>query len=95
MLNFVQYKHPLVSKNAVIQSFIEIKFLLIEIKNLDLQINLTFDFVMTVVGILTFTSLINIFEQLNLTTMQKVKTTIINLFMSLLFSVSCGVTFVE
>ena len=88
MLNFVQYKHPLVSKNAVIQSFIEIK-------NLDLQINLTFDFVMTVVGILTFTSLINIFEQLNLTTMQKVKTTIINLFMSLLFSVSCGVTFVE
>ena len=88
MLNFVQYKHPLVSKNAVIQLFIEIK-------NLDLQINLTFDFVMTVVGILTFTSLINIFEQLNLTTMQKVKTTIINLFMSLLFSVSCGVTFVE
>lgn len=65
------------------------------IKTLDLQINLTFNFVMTVVGVLTLTSFSNIFEQLNLTAMQTVNTTIINLLMSLLFSVSCGVTFVE
>ncbi len=65
------------------------------IKALDLQINLTFNFVMTVVGILILTSFSNIFEQLILTAMQTVKTTIINLLMGLLFSVSCGVTFVE
>ncbi len=50
---------------------------------------------MTVVGAFILTSFSNIFEQLNLTAMQSVNTKIINLLMSLLFSVSCGVTFVE
>ena len=50
---------------------------------------------MAVVGVLTFTSLILLTEQLNITTMQKVKTRIIKIMMSLFLSLSCGVTFVE
>jgi hypothetical protein len=62
---------------------------------LDLQFSFSLDIVMTVVGVLTFTSLILVTEQLNTTTMQKVKTTIIQIMMSLFLSLSCGVTFVE
>lgn len=60
-----------------------------------IQINLTFEFVMTVVGIMTLASMISIFEQFNSTTMQNVKTLIIQIIMGLFISVSCGVTFVE
>jgi hypothetical protein len=63
--------------------------------NLDLEFSFSLDIVMTVVGVLTFTSLILLTEQLNITTMQKVKTTIIQFIMSLFLSLSCGVTFVE
>lgn len=62
---------------------------------MDFQINLTFEFVMTVVGIMTFVSMISIFEQFNLITMQNVKTLIMQILMGLFISVSCGVTFVE
>lgn len=62
---------------------------------MDLQFGFSLDIVMTVVGVLTFTSLILLTEQLNITTMQKVKTTIIQFIMSLFLSLSCGVTFVE
>ncbi len=65
------------------------------IKNLDLQFSFSLDIVMTVAGVLTFTSLILLTEQFNTTTMQKVKTTIIQFMMSLFLSLSCGVTFVE
>ena len=62
---------------------------------MDIQIDLTFEFVMTVVGIMTFVSIISIFEQLNISTMQNVKTLIMQILMGLFISVSCGVTFVE
>jgi hypothetical protein len=62
---------------------------------LDFQINLTFEFVMTVVGIMTFVSIISIFEQFNSITMQNVKTLIMQILMGLFISVSCGVTLVE
>ena len=62
---------------------------------MDLQINLTFEFLMTVVGMMTFASIISIFEQINSTTMQNVKTLIIQILMGLFISVSYGVTFVE
>ncbi len=62
---------------------------------MDFQINLTFEFVMTVVGIMTLVSMISIFEQFNLITMQNVKTLIMQILMGLFISVSCGVTFVE
>jgi hypothetical protein len=65
------------------------------IKNLDLQFSFSLDIVMTVVGVLIFTSLILLTEQLYITTMQKVKTTIIQFMMSLFLSLSCGVTLVE
>ena len=62
---------------------------------MDLQFSFSLDIVMAVVGVLTFTSLILLTEQLNITTMQKVKTRIIKIMMSLFLSLSCGVTFVE
>ena len=62
---------------------------------MDLQFSFSLDIVMAVVGVLTFTSLILLTEQLNITTMQKVKTRIIKIMMNLFLSLSCGVTFVE
>ena len=62
---------------------------------MDLQFSFSLDIVMTVVGVLTFTSLNLFTEQLNITAMQKVKTIIIHFMMSLFLSLSCGVTFVE
>lgn len=62
-----------------------------DIKNLEIQVNLYFEFVMTLVGVLSFVSNV---EQINSTTMKKVRTLTIFTLMGLL-SVSCGVTFVE
>lgn len=64
-------------------------------KILGLQVDLAFDFGITVAGKLTFTSFIYIYEQLKFTVMQVVNISNIKLFMSLILSVSCGMAFVE